>query len=32
VVWRPSNGAWIKATGTIAYYGYPGDRPIAGPW
>jgi len=32
VVWRASNGAWIKATGTIAYYGYPGDRPVVGPW
>lgn len=32
VVWRPSTGAWMGPLGTFAYYGYPGDVPIVGPW
>jgi hypothetical protein len=32
VVWRPSNGAWISLLGILAYFGYPGDVPIVGPW
>lgn len=32
VVWRSTNGAWISKTGIFAFFGYPGDVPIVGPW
>lgn len=32
VIFRPSTGAWISASGILGYFGYPGDVPIAGPW